>query len=86
MRAQQQQPPANPHQQAEQLALLADEDVRDAQTLERQIALETYLRSPLLRRQYSSFEVLMASPVTGRSVRVGAAAIARKRLMKTRGR
>lgn len=86
MRTQSQQPPAPQPPQAEQLALLQDEGAGDPAQLERQKAMETYMRSPFLRRRYSSFEVLMADGVTGKSVRVGAAVMVRAQLKKTRGR
>lgn len=78
-----QQQPVNP---AEQLTLLPPDASQDPAVLQRCKALELYMHSRVLRARFSSFEVLMANPVTGRSVRMAAAALVRSALERTRGR
>lgn len=73
-------------QSAQQLPLLPPDASQDPAVLARGKALELYLHSPVLRARYSSFEVLMANPVTGRSVRMAADALVRSALKRTRGR
>lgn len=78
------QPQTNPVDP--QLTLLPPDASQDAAVLARCKALELYMHSPVLRGRYSSFEVLMANPVTGRSVRMAADALVRSALKRTRGR
>lgn len=75
-------------QTTQQLNLLPDDPNNSPEALTRKKALELYLRSRLLRQQHSSFEVLMADPVSGRCVQMAAAALVRsalRRSQKTQG-
>jgi hypothetical protein len=73
-----------PIAQPEQLTFLEEQEVPYEQRL-LTAGRAVYSRSQLLRRRYPSFDVLWADEVTGRSVRISAAALVRS-ADKRRGR